>query len=184
MAITLMSCNCGNYNYTKAIKEDTERIFRSKKSLIRSLGFKGIVDEKEKCDKCNFNKYTIRIKLEELSQEVSFQDKNYPPYYSFSDKLLSISVNQNVFDKLKKGDFITKAKDSRFLESNESQLEILNAQELVWCIRPSNPILPRSPACPTFVAKARYGKDTSSTTLGRSTSRASGFGHDQKSLLR
>lgn len=132
MAMLLMSCNCGNYNYAKAVKEDTKRIFRSKKSLIQSLAFKGLVVEKEKCDKCDFNKFTISIKLEELSQEIPFQDKNYPPYYSFGDKLLSISVNQNVFNKLKRGDFITKTKDSRFLESNEKQLEILNTQELIW----------------------------------------------------
>ncbi|MEZ4909207.1 MAG: hypothetical protein R2771_16545 [Saprospiraceae bacterium] len=132
LSIVFLSCNCSNYNYAKAVKKDTERIFKNKKSLLQSLAFKGIIVDKNKCEKCNINKFTINIQIEELNQKISFQAKKYLPYYSFDDNVLSLSVSQQVFDKLEKGYPISKMHNSRYLEFQGSQLEILNSKELVW----------------------------------------------------
>lgn len=132
MAIVIMSCNCSNYNYAEAVKKDTERIFKSKKSFIQSLAFEGVVNNMEKCDNCNMNKFTVIIQIEEMNKDVLFQDQQHPPYYSFSDKLLSLTVNQKVYETLKKGDTVNKKSDSRYLEIDNRQLEILHREELIW----------------------------------------------------
>lgn len=132
LAIVTMSCNCSNNNYARAVKKDTERIFKSKKSFIQSLAFKGVVNSMKKCDNCNINKFTVFIQVEELNKEVLFQDEQYPPYYSFNGKILSLTVNKEVFDTLKKGDTVNKKSNSRYLEIGNRQLEILHKEELIW----------------------------------------------------
>ena len=124
--------NCNNYNYAKAVKKDTERIFKEKKTLIYSTAFKGIVKSKNKCEKCSINKFVVNIGIREINQKVEFEDESYPPYYLFKDDVLSLTVSQKVFEILSKGDTINKMSDSRFIESDNRQLEILNIEELLW----------------------------------------------------
>lgn len=132
IVLTIISCNFSNINYAKAAKKDTERIFKSRKSLLPSLAFNGIISDKVKCEKCNMNKFTIDIWIEEMIQKVSFQDEKFPSYYSFEDKVLSLTVNQKVFENLKRGDLISNMPDSRYLKSNNRHLEILHSEERMW----------------------------------------------------
>lgn len=132
ISIIASSCNGKKYNYAEAVKKDTERIFKDKKSFLQSLSFTGKINKKEKCENCNINKFTLFIEIEEIGQNITFQNEQYPPYYSFNDKLLSLTVTLQVFEKLREGDLITKKPNSRYLEFNDKRLEILHDKELIW----------------------------------------------------
>lgn len=132
IAMASLSCNGNNYDYSKAIQENTKRIFLEKKSLMKALAFRGMIVGKKLCERCDLNKYNIRIRLEEMSQEVPFEDLNYAPYYSFNDDFLNLTVNYSLYNTLVEGDYVTKAKDSSHIESHEKKLEILNSQEDIW----------------------------------------------------
>lgn len=132
IVVASFSCNGNRYDYSEAIRENTKRIFLEKKSLMKALEFRGVIVEKKMCERCDLNKYNIRIRLEEMSQEVPFEDLNYAPYYSFNDDFLNLTVNYSVYNALEEGDYVTKAKDSSLIESHKIKLEILNSQEYIW----------------------------------------------------
>ncbi len=131
--IAVMSCNCcETYYYARAVKKEAEEVFKDKKSFFQALSFKGVVVGKEKCKKCGINKFVVFIEIEEMNQDVLFKYQTYPPYYSFKSDTLSLTVIEEAFEDLKKGDLVKKKSNSRYLEANRERLEILNKEEGVW----------------------------------------------------
>lgn len=131
--IAVMSCNCcETYYYARAVKKEAEEVFKDKKSFFQALSFKGVVVGKEKCEKCGINKFVVFIEIEEMNQDVPFKYQAYPPYYFFKRDSLSLTVIEEAFEDLKKGDLMKKKSNSRYLETNNGRLEILNKEESVW----------------------------------------------------
>ena len=131
--IAAMSCNCCEaYYYARAVKKEAEEIFKDKKSFFQALSFKGVIIGKEKCGKCGINKFVVFVGIEEMNQDVPFKYQSYPPYYSFESDTLSLTLTEEVFEGLKKGDLVKKKSNSRYLETDSSQLEILNKEERIW----------------------------------------------------
>ena len=134
ISFTILTCNCNNYNYSKAVRQDTERIFNSQKDFFYNLEIKGIIFEKEFCKTCKVNKYSLIVEIgEKISQGVLFKNKQYPPYYMFFEKnKLKISVCKTLYDAVSKGDSIKKEGNSRIVLFNNKEFAILSKEEKEW----------------------------------------------------
>lgn len=127
---TFISCN--EINYSKAIKKDAERSFRENKLFIYSLEFNGVVINKKVCEYCKINKYVIDIRLLNVDQNVNFKYRQFLPYFSINNEILSLSVTSNLFQAIDKGENIKKTPLTRYIEGKNGEYEILNQKEDAW----------------------------------------------------
>ena len=121
-------------NCTNGLQKDTQRIIISHKNFFKSLAFSGVINEKKYCEKCEFNKYQVIIKLKKTDPEViTLSDKSFQPYYFFSAKTeLNISVTQNLYESVKEGTFVEKKRGSNALISESQEYTLLNNKKFQW----------------------------------------------------
>ncbi len=123
---------CNSLEYGKAIKLDSERIFKERKGLLKSFEFNGLLSEKSFCDECSLNKYSIKIKLEYQNMIIPFYSSTYPPYYSIIDSVLELSVNLNLYNSLEINNKLEKVSSSRFIKYKGIEFPILAEDEASW----------------------------------------------------
>ena len=128
MIVSFYSCN-----YSREVKEESAEIFDFHKNFMFELGFSGIISEKNICEDCKINKYTIKIELTQLKRKPEFSETHYPPYYFFeNDSTLSISVNLNLFKEVKMLDTIIKNSKSFTFKVNQVEIQYLNNEKQEW----------------------------------------------------
>lgn len=134
LSIIMISYSCDNYNFTKGVYKDAERLFESHKKFFKSLAFKGVISERKYCEKCQLNKYQVIIDLKEKWPDtIGIGDLMYPPYYSFNEKnQLNISLAKNLYDSLKEGMLIEKKIDSDSLICDSKKYSILSHKKSQW----------------------------------------------------
>jgi len=134
IGISMILSSCDYVNFTKGVKNDSEKIFVSHKKFFKSLFFNGTISEKKYCAKCQFNKYQIIIDLKEKEPKtIDIGNFSYQPYYFFNDKnQLTISVTPNLYESVKAGLFIEKKMDSDSLTSERLQYDLLSDKESQW----------------------------------------------------
>jgi len=132
MFVGFFSCD-----YSREVKKETAKIFNSHKKFMTELSFEGIVSEKNICEKCIINKYTLKIRLTKLEKKSEFGNTYcspyYSPYYFFeNDSILNISVDVNLFNGVEKNDIVTKRSKSLTIDVNQVELQYLNREKLYW----------------------------------------------------
>ena len=128
----MLSC-CNNNKYSEGIKKDTQKIFVKNKGYIYGLTFEGQITEKSYCKECELNKYTLTLKLNQLSAKPIFSSEQYPPYYTFeSDSVLNITVSKEFFDQVKERDKVYKERESFNLKVGKLELIYLNKEKYKW----------------------------------------------------
>lgn len=122
--MNFLLANCQVKQFGEGVQEDTKRIFTSNKDYIVNLTIEGIIIKKSICRKCSINKYTLELKITELSEKPDFSKLQYHPYYYFSgDSLMTISVPKEVYDNSIEQDVVRK-------NSNEFELFVSNKRYL------------------------------------------------------
>lgn len=128
-----MLSSCNNNKYSEGIKKDTQKIFVKNKGYIYGLTFEGQITEKSYCKECELNKYTLTLKLNQLSAKPIFSSEQYPPYYIFeSDSVLNITVSKEFFDQVKERDKVYKERESFNLKVGKLELLYLNKEKYKW----------------------------------------------------
>lgn len=128
-----MLSSCNNNKYSEGIKKDTQKIFEKNKGYIYGLTFEGQITEKSYCKECELNKYTLTLKLNQLSEKPIFSSEQYPPYYTFeSDSVLNITVSKEFFDQVKERDKVYKKRESFNLKVGKLELLYLNKEKYKW----------------------------------------------------
>jgi hypothetical protein len=128
-----MLFSCNNNKYSEGIKKDTQKIFVKNKGYIYGLTFEGQITEKSYCKECELNKYTLTLKLNQLSAKPIFSSEQYPPYYTFeSDSVLNITVSKEFFDQVKERDKVYKERESFNLKVGKLELLYLNKEKYKW----------------------------------------------------
>ncbi|MEI6697268.1 MAG: hypothetical protein WCO13_14535 [Bacteroidota bacterium] len=123
-----------NYNrYGNGIIEDTHKTFERNKGYIYRLTFEGQITKKAICNECELNKYTLTLKLNQLSEKPVISNVEFPPYYTFeSDSILNITVSKELFVKVKERDKVYKEKESFNLKAENNELLYLNKEQYKW----------------------------------------------------
>ena len=109
----LIFSSCDYKKYTEGVKKDTQRIFNQNKNYIYRLAFEGKITEKKFCKECAFNKYTLKLEIDQLSEKPVISNIQYQPYYDFeNDSVLNIAVSKELFEQVKEKDTVYKEKES------------------------------------------------------------------------
>lgn len=125
--------SCNHNKYSEGIKKDTQKTFEKNKGYIYQLTFEGQVTEKTYCKECELNKYTLTLKLNQLSETPVISNVQYPPYYTFeSDSVLNITVSKELFEQVKEKDKVYKEKESFNLKVGKLELLYLNQRKYKW----------------------------------------------------
>jgi len=128
MFVGLYSCD-----YSREIKKETAKIFDSHKKFMTELSFGGVVYEKNICENCKMNKYTLKIGLTQLDKKPEFGDTHYSPYYIFeNDSILTISVDVILFNGVDIKDTVTKKSKSLTINVNQIKLQYLSSEKKYW----------------------------------------------------
>jgi len=100
---------------------------------MTELNFAGVVYEKNMCEKCKINKYTLKIGLTQLGKKPEFGDTHYSPYYFFeNDSILNIIVDDILFDGVEINDTVTKESQSLTINVNKTVLQYLSNDKNKW----------------------------------------------------
>lgn len=136
IGVFLIGClfvSCNYSQHTKSIKKDTQRIFAEKKEMFINIGFKAVVEEKNTCVKCELNKYTLLLRIIDISKKPEFRHQQYPPYYSFeNDSLLTISVAKGLYDEVNTQDTLIKISKSLNFNVDLKEIRYLSETEYKW----------------------------------------------------
>lgn len=126
--------NCDNCNFAKGVRNDSKRIFKSKKDFFLNLKVKGVIDSKKQCNNCNVNRYQITIKLDNFKvEDVNFTNRFNNPYYIFNEnEMLVISVSKTLFELLNEQDIVVKDSNSLFIKFRNYNILLLSKNELEW----------------------------------------------------
>ena len=121
-SLNLLLGSCQVKPLAEGVKEDTKRIFSAKKGYIYRLSFDGVVEKKMLCNNCDINKYTLELRLNQISEKPDISKMQYPPYYIFKgDSVLTISVAKDLFDIVNEKDKV--AKETKDLEISVNSLK-------------------------------------------------------------
>ena len=128
---TLTSCNI--LNYANAIKKETISIFKEKKKVIYDLEIKGYLLNKNYYSNREY-KYELDIKITNISKEINFFDKQYSPFYEFTeDSIFKIIVSEELYKMINLKDIINKPKFSNeIIINNIYKIMLLSKIEDEW----------------------------------------------------
>ena len=130
---SLLFCAC-HLDYSKNVRRDAERLFKSHKEFFKSLSFGGVISGKKYCGNCQLNKYQIIIDLKYKKPEiVELGNLSYQPYYFFTnEEQLNISVTRRIYESLENGFHLEKNMDSDSLICRNSQYILLSKEQSQW----------------------------------------------------
>jgi len=107
--------------YAKAVTEETKIRTEKCKIFFLQLAFAGEVIEKIYCEECEYNKFTLAIKLIETNTVPPFFN-TFPPYFSCTrDSLLTFEVSKELFKQVKEKDSVYKNENSFNLIINKHE---------------------------------------------------------------
>ena len=127
--LTFFSCN-SEYRIQEEIQNN---IFLHKK-FIRELSFKGKIYDKIQCDQCNFNKYQIKIKIDEMKPDkIGLSNLSFQPYYSILSKdEITLSVSKELYEATGKGLDVEKKSNSTTLLVMNKDYKLLSEKNDKW----------------------------------------------------
>lgn len=124
----LYSCN-----YADSIRLETIKRFNRAKRFMVHIGFEGQIVEKKYCEKCEITKYTLKIRLSDISKKSGLSKIYFPPYYEFEgDTIVTICVTKDLFSKVYEKQLISKSSDSHYLTLTQIQLLYLSKKDDLW----------------------------------------------------
>lgn len=131
--MNFLLANCQVRQFGEGVQEDTKRIFTSNKNYIVNLSFEGIIVRKSICEKCNINRYSLELKINELSVKPDFGKLQYHPYYFFDgDSLLTISVSKELYQNSFEQNIIRKNSNEFEIFVNNNKYQYLSKEEYKW----------------------------------------------------
>lgn len=121
-------------DYAKGVSKDVQKQILSHKKFIRSITFTGLVSDLKYCNDCNYNKYQVIINQKELSaMDIKLGNRSYPPYYEItSDNKLHFSVNEKLYNEIRKGFEVMKKSNSDNIFINGVSYELLSKTQYEW----------------------------------------------------
>jgi hypothetical protein len=127
--IMFNSCNSGNN-----IKTETQDRILSHKKFIHNIDFEGTVINKTYCNECNFNKYQIKIKVEDRKLEkIELGNLSFPPYYSIlENNEIVLSVNSELYERTKNNSLIKKTKNSNCISIDNINNRLISEKKYQW----------------------------------------------------
>lgn len=131
--MNFLLANCQVRQYGESVQEDTKRIFTSNKNYIVNLSIEGIIVRKSICEKCKINRYSLVLKINNLSVKPDFGKLQYQPYYFFSgDSLLTISVPKELYQNAFEQNIIRKDSNEFEIFVNNNKYQYLSKEEYMW----------------------------------------------------
>jgi PBP1b-binding outer membrane lipoprotein LpoB len=130
--IVLNGCNSEN-----SVQKETQKRILTHKQFIYNISFEGIVIDKMYCNECNFNKYQIKIKSDNIiNEKIEFGNLSFPPYYWISGRNeIILSVNKKLYDATQKEFQVKKIVNSTRLFINNKDYKLLNQKKYEWIPR-------------------------------------------------
>lgn len=127
--LTFFSCNSGN-----GIRKEIENNIFVHKKFIRESSFTGKIYDKVQCNQCNFNKYQIKIKIDEMKPDkIELGNLSFQPYYSvILKKEITLSVNKELYEATEKGLEVVKKANSNTLLVMNKDYRLLNEKKYKW----------------------------------------------------
>ncbi|WP_395058792.1 hypothetical protein [Flavobacterium sp.] len=127
--VMISFCNCES-----GIQRETQKRILSHKQFIKEFSFEGIVVDMIYCSECNFNKYRIKIKINEaITNKIEFDNLAFEPYYSTStNDTLTLSVSKKLYDATQKGIQINKKASSNDLSIEGKDYKLLSQEKYQW----------------------------------------------------
>jgi len=135
LILCFWSCSHSSYyDYSKGAQTDVQRNFESHKQFIKSFSFKGTLEKKIFCERCDKNKYQFLIALEMKKPDtINLGFRSYPPYYSMSkENELNLSVTKGVYEVISVGEIIMKGGDSDDLRLGDQNYKLLSQKKRLW----------------------------------------------------
>ncbi len=126
--LILLTVSCNN-----GVRKDVQQNILSHKEFIRQLAIDGVILQRIYCDKCNFNKYQFKVKLNTASEKVNLGYMSFPPYYTFlNNKEIMLSVNKELYDAGNEGTPISKPGGSINVTILEESYKLLSEEKYTW----------------------------------------------------
>ncbi|CAA0151268.1 hypothetical protein AQ1689_200006 [Tenacibaculum maritimum] len=124
LSVLLIYFSYNLYKFSEGVNQDSTNNIKFHKNYIRSLPFEGLVIKKDICNDCDSNSFIISIKPDSYNfSDKKLQFKEFSNMYKISENEIFFTVNQNLFNKINKGDRIVNPKDSSLIKVNDKLLK-------------------------------------------------------------
>lgn len=129
MLLMINSCSCES-----GIQKETQKRILLHKQFIKEFSFEGKVIDKIYCNECNFNKYQIKIKTNEvINDKIEFGNLSFQPYYFTSaNNEITLSVNKELYLVIQKGTQIKKKGGANDLSIGDKDYKLLSQEKYQW----------------------------------------------------
>lgn|GEM_PF-5350632 len=123
-----------NCDFVNEVQGDTQKNILLHKQFINEISFKGMVIEKIYCNKCNFNKYQLKIQSNDIDNDkIKIGNLSFPPYYwILKENKILLSVNKELFEETKKNSQLVKLKNSSYISIDNRDFLLLNQKKYLW----------------------------------------------------
>jgi len=127
--VSFFSCNS-----EQAIRKETQKQILSHKQFIKEIYFKGKINDKIYCNECNFNKYRIKIKTEEMKPDkIELGNLSFQPYYVITSKNeITLSISKEIFESVEIGLEVVKNPSSNNLSIKSKDYKLLSEEKFEW----------------------------------------------------
>ena len=127
--LTFFSCNSEH-----GIKKEIQNNILLHKKFIRESSFKGKIYDKVQCNQCNYNRYQIKIKIDEMKPDkIGLGNLSFQPYYSILLKNeITLSVNKELYEVTEKGLEVVKKANSNTLLVMDKDYGLLSEKKYEW----------------------------------------------------
>jgi len=127
--LNFFSCN-SEHGVTKEIQNN----ILSHKKFIRESSFEGKIGDKVYCNRCNFNRYQIKIKIEAMQpDEIGISYLSFQPYYAMASKNeITLSVNKELYEAIEIGQDVVKKMNSNSLSVKKKDYRLLSEKKYEW----------------------------------------------------
>lgn len=133
MFFCFLLIGCDYIKNATGVSNDSAYNFKSHKQYLVSLPLIGEVIEKNICINCKYNKYRIKVKLNNfISDSINIGFRSYEPFYSIEENKISLSVNEEIYFAVKLNAECIKKSNSKYLIANEQSFKILSDDEKKW----------------------------------------------------
>ena len=117
IALVLICSSCNYCRFCRGVQNDFKMAENRNREYLIHVAFSGIL--KEKLLSTQNNNHELVIRLSKIDSLPSLVNREYKPYFRFEgDSVLSIAVNQNIYDRALVRDTIVKEKETKFIILN------------------------------------------------------------------